>query len=127
MAGPSHYVGTSPKVNNDPRLVLVPRPIPGVSYRIYYKLVRSVRNKEQKIRGELSYGNKTWKLPIPTVKPGRGVFMGSFQLDPEGTLFFSAANGKLQKVFENLNRRQLERLKSERRRSESQRAKKPGK
>lgn len=131
---PSHYAGTPPGVVDKrynfeviptPRLLLVPRPIPGVRYRIYYTLTRSAQNEEHTVRGQLSYGEHTWKLPLPKVVPGRGAFAGSFEFDDDGALFFTAPNDSMQKAFENLNRFLLNRRANERRKAEQ--AKNPAK
>jgi len=120
---PTHYAGTPPgyyskkyKVDVIPkaRLLLIPRPIPGVSYRIYYKLTQG-RKKNRPIRGQLSFSENTWKLPRVTVDPGQGVFAGSFKFDEEGSLFFSAPTEKMQETFRRLNRRLMNRLKNQER------------
>lgn len=120
---PTHYAGTPPgyysrkyklEIIPKARLLLIPTPIPGVSYRIYYKLTRG-RKKGRSIDGQLSFSVNTWTLPRVTVDPGQGVFAGSFKFDEEGALFFSAPTEKMQEIFRRLNRQLMNRLKSQKR------------
>jgi len=129
---PMHYAGTPPgfyskqykfEIIPKARLLLVPRPIPGVSYRLYYKLTRA-HDKDRKVSGQLSYGENTWKLPWIELNPGQGGFAGSFKFDEEGTLSYTAPNSQLHQAFVNLNQRLLHRLKNEERKKARADAKK---